>query len=217
MFHVKQETMGKVQVKQLHHSLMKRFPAAFPSEQESIKPLKIGIDKDLIERLSGEANPNLIRRVLANQTERACYYLAVLYGRGVRVDLDGKPAGVVDEKAKAIAARKITEIQQRQKAQSERYQAHVKAEKIAQQEKAKRKAELERRRREKEERRRIHAERVQKAKERREREAQAAAQQESTEKPKKEIRYSLTEKKKPQIKVKKRRKLAIVRPKNPKQ
>jgi ProP effector len=209
--------MSKTEVKQFHQTLAERFPRAFPLEQESIKPLKIGIDKDLIERLGDEANPNLIRRVLANQTERACYYLAVLYGRGVRVDLDGNPAGVVDEKAKAIAAQKITDIQKRQKAQSERYQAHVKAEKIAQQEKAKRKAELERRRREKEERRRIHAERVQKAKEHKEREAQAAAQQQPAEKPKKEITYSLTEKKKPEIKVKKRRKLTIVKPKNPKQ
>ncbi len=101
---------AKKQAAALHVLLMERFPQAFPQDYDTLLPLKLDIEADLRERLSalGEpVDPDLLRRVLANHTGRAGYLLALLHRPdGRRYDLDGRPAGTVDEAARAEAARR---------------------------------------------------------------------------------------------------------------
>jgi sRNA-binding protein len=136
--------MSKACVRQIHALLMERFPVAFPRNYDAIRPLKVGIEQDLTACLGNAVDPRLLRRALANHTERAGYLLAVLHGPGVRVDLDGNPAGVVDEPARAAAAQQLAVIQERQQAVAQRYRAHKKRERQLQAEKARRRAERER-------------------------------------------------------------------------
>lgn len=181
--------MSKAQVKQVHALLMERFPAAFPRDYDAIRPLKVGIDQDLMARLGTAVDPQLLRRALANHTERAGYLLAVLHGPGVRVDLDGNPAGAVDEPARAAAAQRLAVIQERQQAAAQRYRAHKKRERQLQAAKAQRRAERERQAEEKA-RRRTGQERRRQEKPARQQAAQAQeVQRPSVDKPKPQITY----------------------------
>jgi len=147
----------KHEVQRLHRLLMQRFPKAFPRNYDRIIPLKIDIDADIIERLGDDIDRTLLKRVLANHTERAGYLLAILHHRGdQRYDLDGNPVGLVDDAARAEAAQKLAVIQERQKAQSTRYREHKKREHELQAAKAQRRAERERKAAEKQRRREEH-------------------------------------------------------------
>ena len=69
-------------VKTLHGLLQERFPLAFPQHYDDLRPLKIGILADLIERLPG-FDLTALRRALANHASRDGYLLALLHGRGI--------------------------------------------------------------------------------------------------------------------------------------
>ena len=56
----------------IHALLMDRFPLAFPKDYDAIRPLKVGILADVMERLPG-IDPGLLRRALANHTSRDGY------------------------------------------------------------------------------------------------------------------------------------------------
>ncbi len=130
-------------VKTLHARLQERFPQAFPKNYEAIRPLKIGIHADLIERLP-DFDPTALRRALANQTSRDGYLLALVHGRGDRrYDLDGQPAGTVTVEERAAAAQRLAASQQRQQAKAERVRVHQ-----AREEQRRQQRELERRHRE---------------------------------------------------------------------
>ncbi|MEE4376159.1 MAG: ProQ/FinO family protein [Candidatus Competibacteraceae bacterium] len=148
---LKQEARG------LHHVLMQRFPKAFPKNYDHIRPLKIEIYEDIIERLGDDIDRTLLKRVLANHTERAGYLLAILHHRGDRrYDLDGNPVGLVDDAARAEATTQLEAIQARQKTQSAKYRAHKARERELQAAKAQRRAERERKAAEKQRRREEH-------------------------------------------------------------
>ena len=73
----------------VHALLIQRFPNAFPKNYDAIRPLKLGIHADLIAR-APDLDPVLLRRALANHTQRDGYLLALVHGRGDhRYDLDG--------------------------------------------------------------------------------------------------------------------------------
>jgi ProP effector len=147
----------KQEARRLHRLLMQRFPKAFPRDYDRIIPLEVDIVEDLVERLGDSVDRTLLKRVLANHTDRAGYLLAILHHRGDRrYDLDGQPVGVVDEAARAEAAKQLDALQARQKAQSERYRAHKTRERELQAAKAKRRAERDRRAAEKQRRREEH-------------------------------------------------------------
>jgi sRNA-binding protein len=63
-------------VNAIHALLMDQFPLAFPQDYDAIRPLKVGILADVIERLPG-IDPGLLRRVLANHTSRDGYWLTL--------------------------------------------------------------------------------------------------------------------------------------------
>ena len=94
----------KRDVTDLHRQLMDRFPHAFPHDYDAIRPLKVGILADVIERMP-DLDPVLLRRALANHTRRDGYLLALIHGRGDRrYDLDGEPVGSVTLEERVEAA-----------------------------------------------------------------------------------------------------------------
>ena len=94
-------TRDKRAVTDLHWQLMDRFPHAFPKDYDALRPLKLGIHADVLQRWP-EVDPVLLRRALANHTRRDGYLLALLHHRGDRrYDLDGQPVGTVTDADRA--------------------------------------------------------------------------------------------------------------------
>ena len=94
-------TRDKRDVTALHRQLMDRFPHAFPKDYDALRPLKLGIHADVLQRWP-EVDPVLLRRALANHTRRDGYLLALLHHRGDRrYDLDGQPVGTVTDADRA--------------------------------------------------------------------------------------------------------------------
>ncbi len=130
-------------VNAVHTLLMDRFPKAFPKDYDAIRPLKTGIHADLIQRLP-EVDPVLLRRVLANHTDRDGYRLALLHHRGDRrYDLDGQPVGTVTVEERAEAAQLLEASTQRRQAKAEDVRIH-----LVREEKRQKQREMERRNRE---------------------------------------------------------------------
>lgn len=126
--------------RQLRALLIQLFPAAFPAEDAAIKPLPIGIHQTLHERLTQlgyTVDPDIIQQVLAGQTGRVEYLEALVRGDS-RIDLDGNPAGPVDNLAKVSAARKLAAMHQRQEEKARRRQQWEAATAARQEERARR-------------------------------------------------------------------------------
>jgi ProP effector len=146
----------KRDVTALHRQLMDRFPHAFPKDYDAIRPLKLGIHADLLQRWP-EVDPVLLRRALANHTSRDGYWLALLHHRGDRrYDLDGHPAGAVTPEERAEALRKLEASTKRGQAKAERVRIHQEREEKRQQQR-----EIERKNREAKAARKAEHERVQ--------------------------------------------------------
>jgi ProP effector len=91
------------------NKLAKRFPAAFALSNR--KPLKLGIRDDLLAR--GVA-PEVASAGLRLYCWNGRYFKAVKAG-APRIDLDGNPAGVVTADEAEHAARKLVEMDAREK------------------------------------------------------------------------------------------------------
>ena len=161
-------SQAKAAVQHLHALLMERFPTAFPKDYDAIRPLKIGIAADLLLRLGDTVDRKLLNSVLANQTSRDGYLLAVLHG-DVRIDLNGNPAGTISEDAKARAAQHLAASVQRQQTRAAARKAQAEKER----KRAEERRRIEEKRRLKAERRRIHEEAARRNAERRAAEAAA--------------------------------------------
>ncbi len=76
--------------------LKARFPDIFVDNEEEMRPLKIGIHKDLFDALGGEVTRMSIRGALALYTS-APGYKPVIKPGVPRVDLKGEECGLVEE------------------------------------------------------------------------------------------------------------------------
>jgi sRNA-binding protein len=104
-------------VRQHIATLAEIFPACFVAERwETHRPLKVGIKADLIA--TGLLTPNECRRVLGLYVGRLGYQKAVAAG-GLRVDLDGTPAGEVEPDEVEDAAAEVARIEAQVLAQAE--------------------------------------------------------------------------------------------------
>ncbi|CAM3635331.1 MULTISPECIES: RNA chaperone ProQ [Vibrio] len=107
------------------------FPKCFTLEGEA-KPLKIGIFQDLAERLTDDpkVSKTQIRAALRQYTSSWRYLHGVKPG-AVRVDLDGNPAGELDEEhvehAKTALAESKAKVQARRKEQAQKAREEGKA------------------------------------------------------------------------------------------
>src|SRR5256714_6632566 len=80
---------GSPAVQTLARTLLARYPAAFRAEGAAVRPLKIGIDRDLQQAL--DVDPAVLRTVLGGYTRRRAYRAALAAPRAMRVDLAGQP------------------------------------------------------------------------------------------------------------------------------
>ncbi|MDC5806669.1 RNA chaperone ProQ [Vibrio europaeus] len=107
------------------------FPKCFTLEGEA-KPLKIGIFQDLAERLTDDpkVSKTQLRAALRQYTSSWRYLHGVKPG-AVRVDLDGNPAGELDEEhvehAKTALAESKAKVQARRKEQAQKAREEGKA------------------------------------------------------------------------------------------
>lgn len=76
--------------------LKSRFPHVFVEDPAAMRPLKIGIHKDLFEAFAGEITRMSIRGALALYTSNPGYKPCIQPGVA-RIDLAGKPCGLVEE------------------------------------------------------------------------------------------------------------------------
>lgn len=82
--------------------LAKRFPAAFMRKGEpEKKPLKIGIEKDLLAAVK-DIPRKVLKRVISDYRSGPKYTKAMISG-AQRIDLDGNPAGNVSAASEAYA------------------------------------------------------------------------------------------------------------------
>ncbi|MBU2898865.1 RNA chaperone ProQ [Vibrio hepatarius] len=107
------------------------FPKCFTLEGEA-KPLKIGIFQDLAERLTDDqkVSKTQIRAALRQYTSSWRYLHGVKAG-AIRVDLDGNPAGELEEEhvehAKTALAESKAKVQARRKEQAQKVREEGKA------------------------------------------------------------------------------------------
>jgi ProP effector len=87
---------------QILELLCERFPRTFARDPAERRPLKRGIDRDLVARLDGLNSRTALKRVLGGYTVCPEYRAKLIEG-AVRIDLDGNPAGVVTASEAAYA------------------------------------------------------------------------------------------------------------------
>jgi sRNA-binding protein len=79
---------GSPAVQTLARTLLARYPAAFRAAGAEVRPLKIGIDRDLQQAL--DVDPAVLRTVLRGYTRRRAYRAALAAPGAMRVDLAGQ-------------------------------------------------------------------------------------------------------------------------------
>src|SRR5688572_15723381 len=80
---------GSPAVQTLARTLLARYPAVFRAEGAEVRPLKIGIDRDLQQAL--DVHPAVLRTVLGGYTRRRTYRAALAAPGAMRVDLASQP------------------------------------------------------------------------------------------------------------------------------
>lgn len=112
----KAPTVAPEHAKALLERLIQAYPTAFlPFSERRVKPLKIGIYKDLmpvIKEWGYEAM--VLKYVLRNYTRPLRYQLALLKAPH-RVDLQGEPAGEISSEHRQIAQEKVNLIKEKRK------------------------------------------------------------------------------------------------------
>ena len=86
-------------------TLLKRWPNCFSGCMRPKKPLKVGIDKDIIAA-DPELDTEIVKLVLRIYVTHETYREVMIEGAG-RVDLDGNPAGVVTKSQAELSAMKL--------------------------------------------------------------------------------------------------------------
>jgi ProP effector len=99
---------AKLVPRKLIAMLATRFPAAFVADRrQPHKPLKIGVDADLIA--SRILTPGEVKSALRCYTNRRMYHVATASG-GLRFDLDGNACGQVTPRASAWAGAQLARM-----------------------------------------------------------------------------------------------------------
>jgi sRNA-binding protein len=93
--------------------LRERWPLAFPTEHEDVRPLAMGMARQVAAAM-GWSLPYTLG-VLTRWKMAAVYCQAVL-SYDQRIGLDGSPAEMVDAKAKDLAAKQLAQLETRKDA-----------------------------------------------------------------------------------------------------
>lgn len=101
--------------------LIARFPHTFAPEPTRVRPLKIGIDRDIVEVAASEGraiSPDVLGAILRKWTGRKAYRLALRAGRRRR-DLKGLRCALVRPEEREMAAKTIAGIETQRKLTTE--------------------------------------------------------------------------------------------------
>jgi sRNA-binding protein len=93
--------------------LRERWPLAFPTEREDVRPLAMGVARQVASAL-GWSLPYTLG-VLTRWKMAAVYCRAVL-SHDQRIGLDGSPAEMVDAEAKELATKQMAQLEARKAA-----------------------------------------------------------------------------------------------------
>jgi sRNA-binding protein len=93
--------------------LRERWPIAFPAEHEDVRPLAMGVAREVAGAMSWSLPYTL--GVLTRWKMAAVYCQAVL-SRDQRIGLDGSPAERVDAEAKDLATKQLAQLEARKAA-----------------------------------------------------------------------------------------------------
>jgi hypothetical protein len=85
----------------LAHILLAQYPAAFGAEPAAVRPLKIGIDRDMQQAL--DVPRQVVSEVLRRYTRRRAYRAALAVPGAMRVDLHGQPVAPVAPEHQQLA------------------------------------------------------------------------------------------------------------------
>jgi ProP effector len=77
--------------------LAERYPNCFHVYEVRRRPLKVGIDKDIIARAGDTITPDAVSNALSVYVKNKSYLRHMQVG-APRIDLDGQPVGVVSER-----------------------------------------------------------------------------------------------------------------------
>lgn len=93
-----------------------RWPQAFPTDERAIKPLAIGVHREIAAQLPG-TSLWLIKQAIAmfQRSGRGAYWRAVRNG-GPRYDLEGKPCGDITPEEQENAALNLDKMKQARRA-----------------------------------------------------------------------------------------------------
>jgi sRNA-binding protein len=93
--------------------LRERWPLAFPTEHEEVRPLAMGLARQVAAAM-GWSLPYTLG-VLTRWKMAAVYCQAVL-SHDQRIDLDGSPAEMVDAEARELATKQLAQLEARKAA-----------------------------------------------------------------------------------------------------
>jgi sRNA-binding protein len=97
--------------------LRERWPLAFPTEHEDVRPLAMGAARQVAAAM-GWSLPYTLG-VLTRWKMAAIYCQAVL-SHDQRIGLDGSPAEIVDAQAKELATKQMAQLETRKAAETAR-------------------------------------------------------------------------------------------------
>jgi sRNA-binding protein len=95
--------------------LRERWPIAFPTKHEDVRPLAMGVARQVAAAMSWSLPYSL--GVLTRWKMSAVYCEAVL-SHDQRIDLDGSPAEMVDAEAKELATKQMAQLEARKAAKT---------------------------------------------------------------------------------------------------
>lgn len=103
---------------QLLALFQERWPQVFPRDFRQVKPLAIGIHRDISAQLPEQLLFRISRTIALYQRRSGVAYLCAVLRGGPRYDLSGTPRGEVTAEEQAQAKRDLTALYERRKASS---------------------------------------------------------------------------------------------------
>jgi sRNA-binding protein len=97
------------EVKAVLELLQEQWPKTISIYQANRRPLKVGIFEDILKELDGVVTADELRNALRAYTANQFYLKAIKVGAS-RIDLDGKPSGVIDKDEAEHAVMKLKHV-----------------------------------------------------------------------------------------------------------
>ena len=104
------------QAKALLKQLIDTYPVAFiPFGERGVKPLKLGIHKDLLPVVKNWGFDTVALKIAMSSYTRALRYQRALVKETHRIDLQGEPAGEISDANRETARTQINQIEEKRK------------------------------------------------------------------------------------------------------